>query len=360
MHVVEAARAALTELENRGLRRSVLIRESHHVDFASNDYLGLSRHPDVRTALNGAARVGSGGARLLSGAHAEHDALERRLAAFVGRERALLFSSGYLAAVGAVQALAPLVRRVYSDAANHASIIDGLRLTSLERTIVHDGVLPPCDGTPTLVVTESVFGMSGEQADLPALLAQLGPSDILLVDEAHALGMLGARGAGLAAALDDARIVVIGTLSKAFGCAGGFVAGAADVIELLISTARTFIFDTSMPPAVAAAADAALAQIIAGEDLRGALRANVAALCEGLRERGIDAAPRATPIVPIALGSAERAVVIGEALLAAGIFAPPVRPPTVPVGTARIRLSVRADHSASDITRVLAALENLV
>ena len=360
MNVVDAAQAALTELEGRGLRRTIRVRDSRQIDFASNDYLGLAHDPDVRAALGGATRVGSGGARLLSGAHAEHAALERELAAFVGRERALLFSSGYLAAVGAVQGLAPLVRRAYSDAANHASIIDGLRLASLERTIVHDGVLPVSDGTPTLVVTESVFGMSGECADLAALLAQLGPSDILLVDEAHALGVVGERGAGLAATLDDPRVVVIGTLSKAFGCAGGFIAGAASVIELLISTARTFIFDTSMPPALASAANAALTRIIAGEQLRAQLRGNVAELCDGLRARGIDAPARETPIVPIALGSAERAVQIGEALLTAGIFAPPVRPPTVPEGTARIRLSVRADHSATDIAHLLAALESLV
>jgi len=302
--------------------------------------------------------VGSGGSRLLSGAHPEHAALEEELARFVRRERALLFSSGYLAALGILQAAAPLAVAAYSDERNHASIIDGLRLTKLPRTIYAHGK-PPARSerfAPALIVTESVFGMSGARADLAGHLADLGPDDLLVVDEAHALGVYGAAGAGIASAFDDDRIVIIGTLSKAFGCAGGFVAGASEIIELLISTARSFIFDTSLPPPIAAAARAALRALAQGDALRTALNAHVMRLHDGLctLDRFSLAAP--APIVPLIVGEAREALALAEALAAHQIFAPAIRPPTVPPGRSQLRLVLRADHTPAEIDALLRAL----
>lgn len=352
------ARSLVEELGSRDLRRSIRTRRPGLIDFASNDYLGLSQHPALRDALRHVSVVGSGGARLLSGAHPEHTALEEELARFVHRERALLFSSGYLAALGAVQALAPLVAVAYSDERNHASLIDGLRLTKLPRTIYSHAEMPQAEQrtAAALVVTESVFGMSGASVDLARILEHLGPSDVLIVDEAHALGVSGERGSGLAAAFDDERIVIIGTLSKAFGCAGGFVAGTSEVIELLISTARTFIFDTSMPPPIAAAARVALQAILHGDALRAALRANVQQLCAGLRTIENFANVHETPIIPLLVGDARTALELADHLQAHAIFAPAIRPPTVASGASQLRLVVRADHTGSDIAALLSAL----
>jgi 8-amino-7-oxononanoate synthase len=352
------AQSLVDALALRNLQRFIRSERAGLIDFASNDYLGLSRRPSLREAMRSTSVVGSGGARLLSGAHPEHAALEADLARFVGRERALLFSSGYLAALGAVQALAPLVAAAYSDEHNHASLIDGLRLTKLPRTIFAHGALPSAQErtAPALVVTESVFGMSGEAIDLAGMLERLGPGDVLVLDEAHALGIYGQRGSGLASAFDDERIVIVGTLSKAFGCAGGFVAGTSEVIDLLISTARSFIFDTSMPPPLAAAARAALEAIVQGEALRGALQANVQRLCRGLRAIDRFGGLREAPIIPLIVGDARSALDLGEHLRAQGIFAPAIRPPTVAQGQSQIRLVVRADHTASEIAALLCAL----
>jgi 8-amino-7-oxononanoate synthase len=352
------AHAAVEELAARNLRRFISSDRAELIDFASNDYLGLSRRPALREAMRRTDVVGSGGARLLSGAHTEHAALEAELAEFVGRERALLFSSGYLAALGALQALAPLVGAAYSDERNHASLIDGLRLTKLPRTIFPRGAFPKARErtAPALVVTESVFGMSGEALDLARLLEALDRRDVLVLDEAHALGIYGARGSGLASGYGDERIVVVGTLSKAFGCAGGFVAASSEVIELLISTARTFIFDTSMPPPLAAASRAALEAIVHGDALRAALQANVQQLCGGLRASNRFGDVREAPIVPLIVGDARTALDLAEHLRARGIFAPAIRPPTVAAGQSQLRLVVRADHTAADIAALLSAL----
>jgi 8-amino-7-oxononanoate synthase len=352
------AQSAVEDVAARNLRRFINSQRAGLIDFASNDYLGLSRVAALRQAMSSTSVVGSGGARLLSGAHPEHAALETELAAFVHRERALLFSSGYLAALGAVQALAPLVTAAYSDERNHASLIDGLRLTKLPRTIFPHGALPKASErtAPALVVTESIFGMSGEALDLTRVLDALDPNDVLVLDEAHALGVYGTCGSGLASGHDDERIVVIGTLSKAFGCAGGFVAGSAEVIELLISTARTFIFDTSMPPPLAAAARAALDSIVHGDALRAALKANVHELCRGLRALNRFGDVQEAPIIPLIVGDAGTALDLAEHLRAQGIFAPAIRPPTVAAGESQIRLVVRADHAAADIEALLSAL----
>jgi 8-amino-7-oxononanoate synthase len=352
----ERARRVLARLEDEGLRRSIP-ENAGLVDFASNDYLGLAAAPELLSAAREAPRVGASGARLLTGAHPEHAALEEELASFVGRERALLFSSGYLAALGALHGLAQVVDVAYSDALNHACVIDGLRLTRLERYVVPHGALARVSvgAEAALFATESLFGMTGEREDLGAILARMRTQDVLLVDEAHALGVFGQGGGGCARAYDDPRIVVLGTLSKAFGCSGGFVAGPAAFIELLISTARGFIFDTSLPPPIVRAARAALRRIVAGDDLRAALAARIAHAEQALRPLDLVTDVHA-PIVPILVGDAHRAVAIAQRLRAQGLYVPAIRPPTVPAGTSRLRVTLRADHAEAEIDRLAAAL----
>lgn len=356
MSYLRRAERALEELEARGLRRT--IREGgEEADFSSNDYLGLSRHDSVVDALRSARRAGSGGARLLAGAHPEHRALEEALAGLVRREAVLLFSSGYLAALGSIGALATCADAAYSDALNHASLIDGLRATKLARTIYPHLALPERRTPGALVVTETLFGMDGDAADVDALAASLGSGDIALLDEAHAIGTLGPSGGGLAAGLDDARVVIVGTLSKALGALGGFVAGPRTAIELLRNTARTFLFDTALPPAVAAAAHAAVAIVTSSEGgrLRERLASHAQRMRDALARTGRPAAGLG-PVIPVVIGDSREAVGISEALAARGLRVPAIRPPTVPAGTARLRISLRADHSDADVDALADAL----
>jgi 8-amino-7-oxononanoate synthase len=354
---LDRARAVLASLDAQGLRRAVPGASDAYIDFASNDYLGLSRARAVRDALAGARVVGSGGSRLLSGAHPEHTALEAALARFVKRERALLFSSGYLAAMGAVHGVAQLVESAYSDAHNHASTIDALRLTRLRRFVFAHGEPPhvPRDA-PAAIISESVFGMSGAPANMRALLDVLGDEDILVLDEAHALGITGPGGAGLGSAYDDPRIVIVGTLSKALGASGGFVAGPSAFIDLLVSTARSFIFDTSMPPAIARAAHAALDAALDGDALRRTLAERVAYAHAGLREVAGITPAHDGPIIPVILGETATALEVARGLRDRGIFVPAIRPPTVAAGSARLRIVIRADHTFAQIDALTSAL----
>lgn len=358
MSYLLGAERRLSEIRNAHRLRSIATRIVPAGDFASNDYLGLAVDPRVIAALAGASRVGSGGSRLLSGHHPEHARFEEAIATYTRREAALLFSSGYLAVAGAIAVLSPLVEAAYSDERNHASIIDALRLTKSVRTIYRHGLLPPRYEriAPALIVTESVFGMDGDAVHIAALVADLNDGDILLVDEAHALGVRGPCGAGLAAQSTDLRIVVVGTLSKALGAHGGFIAGPRAVIDLLINTARTFIFDTALPPAIIAAASAALALAAVEEGRRTALTANVARVRTGLTRLRVPAAPSAAAIVSVVLGEERRALEVAQRLLERGISAPAIRPPTVPPGTSRLRLSIRADHTPAEIDALLDGL----
>jgi 8-amino-7-oxononanoate synthase len=331
------------------------------IDFSSNDYLGLAEHPEVVAALGRASRVGSGGSRLLGGTHREHLALERELAQWLGRERALIFSSGYLAAIGAVCVLGDALGRIASDERNHASLIDGARLSRAQRTIYPHSSAEQmlANGGPTLVVTESIFSMDGDAIDAGAMLARLRSDDLLLVDEAHGLGVAGRGGAGLALGLDDDRVVVLGTFSKAFGTHGGFVAGAVNVTELLINRARSFIFDTALPPPIVEATRCALRLIGSMDDARTRLRENAGRLRHGLAQlgTGINAAHETgSPIVPFVVGSDRRALETAQLLRSRGIVAPAIRPPTVPEGSARLRFSVRAAHQLHEVDRTIEAL----
>lgn len=336
-------------------------RPTGAIDFASNDYLGLATEPQVVEAFRRAKRVGSGGARLLGGPDREHSMLEEELAQWLGRERALLFSSGYLAALGATTVLASVTGSILSDERNHASLIDGIRLSRAPRTIYPHARLPDRSGaSPALVVTESIFGMDGDAVDPRDVLAQLGAGDALLVDEAHALGVAGPHGAGLACALDDRRVVVLATLSKALGTLGGFVAGPAPLIDLLVNRARSFIYDTALPPAIALAARVALLLARKADDRRQRLFQNVERLRAGLSELGFAVTNAPSPIVPLVLGSEERARSVARALAERKIYAPAIRPPTVPAGTSRLRFSVRCDHTAEQVDLLLKELRRCI
>jgi 8-amino-7-oxononanoate synthase len=336
--------------------------------FCSNNYLGLATHPALRRAAVAAVEqwgCGAGASRLVSGHTDLHAAVEARLAAFKGTEAALLFPTGYHANLGAITALVGHGDHVFSDALNHASIVDGCRLA---RATVH--VYPHADvaalgaalaGAPRggrrLVVTDSVFSMDGDRAPLAEIVRLAAAHDALvMVDEAHATGVLGPGGAGLASELGlaDRIAVQMGTLGKALGGAGAYVAGSRALVDLLVNRARSFIFTTALPPASVAAAGAALDVVAAEPERRARVLAHAERLRTGLRALGLDARGD-TQVVPVRLGDNARAVAFAERLFAAGVLATAIRPPTVPDGTARIRVTPMATHTPEHIDRALDA-----
>ncbi len=361
MSYLSGVDAALQEIRSAHRYRGLSADESKYVaDFSSNDYLALATDSRMVEAMRHVKRVGAGGARLLGGRHREHWLLEQDIARWLGRERALLFSSGYMAALGVIPVLSQFAECVYSDALNHASLIDGIRSVKLPREVYSHAQLPPRElrRARALIVSESFFGMDGDAVDVKAMLESLGDDDILLLDEAHALGVLGPEGGGLARDLDDARVVVLGTLSKAIGAAGGFIAGPNSLIELLVNSARTFIFDTALPPAIAFAARVGIMLARTAEDRRSRLHANTARLRDGLREVGLPVSNvhLQGPVVPILAGEERRALELMERCSQRGIYAPAVRPPTVPPGSSRLRISMRSDHTAEQINMLLDCL----
>lgn len=340
------------------------------VSFSSNDYLGLCSHPAVVDAAAQAARrggVGAGASRLVSGDHPEHRTLEASLSAHLGTEAALVFPSGYQANLGLIGALAGPDDLILSDSLNHASLIDGCRL-SRARVVVYRHADPKAAATclqtardehtrlprRIFLVTESVFSMDGDLAPLPELNALCQAEGVhLLVDEAHALGVLGPGGRGVAAAQGITPAALVGTLGKAFGASGGFVAGSRTLRQLLVNRARTFIFATGLPPILAAAARAALDVITSseGDTLRQALHARIAQL-QTLLDRQVPA----TPILPLILGSEGAALTASSQLRARGLFVQAIRPPTVPEGTSRLRITLSAAHRPEDIDALGIAL----
>jgi 8-amino-7-oxononanoate synthase len=341
--------------------------------FCSNDYLGLANDPRVVAALQaGAARygAGSGASHLVCGHQRPHHELEEALAAFTGRERALLFSSGYAANLGVPGALLGRGDVVVEDRLNHASLLDGARLCGARvlRCAHRDAAaveqrLAASAGRRCLVATDGVFSMDGDEAPLAALAAACARHDALLyVDDAHGLGVLGAQGGGSLAAqgLGAAEVpLLMGTLGKALGCAGAFVAGSAVLVETLIQHARTWIYTTAMSPALACAARVALG--IAREEAwrREHLSRLVARLREGAAAAGLALAPSRTPIQPLVLGDAATALAWSARLEAQRILVPAIRPPTVPQGSARLRITLSAAHSASQVDRLVEALAGL-
>jgi len=339
------------------------------LSLCSNNYLGLANHPEVVDAAVDATRrygVGSGASRLISGSMRVHHDLEARLAAFKRADASLLFTSGYHANLGVITSLVGAGDAVFSDALNHASLIDGCRLS---RAAVH--VYPHCDvealaerlrAVPArrrLIVTDSIFSMDGDRAPLAALCELAERHDaMLMVDEAHATGVLGRHGAGLVEVLDLAPRVTVqmGTLGKALGGFGAYVAGSRALIDLLINRARTFVFTTALPPPVVAAAGAALTLVEREPERRAAVRRNAARLRQGLLALGYDVRGDAeSHIVPSVIGDATATMALSDALLAHGVFAHGIRPPTVPDGTARIRATVMATHTDADVDEAVAA-----
>ncbi len=341
--------------------------------FAGNDYLGLAAHPALREALIDAARrwgVGATAAHLLGGHRAPHAELEAALADWTGREAALLFATGYMANIGVLDALLSRGDICVQDRLNHASLLDGARLCSaVLRRYPHADAdaaarqLTLRPGAAALLASDGVFSMDGDVAPLRALAAQARAAQAtLLIDDAHGLGVSGPRGAGsvAAAGLDAGDVpVLIGTLGKALGTQGAFVAGPRALIEALAQFARAHVYSTAPPPAVAAATLAALHLARQGEDLRARLAARIAQLRAGAAALGLRLLPSQTPIQPLLLGDARTALAWSHALEQAGLYVPAIRPPTVPVGQARLRIVLSAAHGAEHVARLLDALAAL-
>ena len=351
----------------------VILNGRHVLCLASNNYLGLATHPEVVDAAAAAAPrygAGAGSARLITGGLVLHDELEARLAAFKGTEAALLFSSGYLANLGTVSALVGPGDAVFSDELNHASIIDGCRLSRAEVHVYRHadaGDLAERLGDwrqragsdrRALVVTDSVFSMDGDIAPLPDIVAACERHGaILMVDEAHASGVVGPGGRGGVAAYGlDGRVgVVMGTLSKALGAAGGFIAGSADLCSYLRNRARSFIFDTALPPPTAAGALAALTIVEREPERPVRARRLATRLSAGLRAAGFDVSDPAAAVLPVVIGEPDAAMALSARLLDAGVLVTAIRPPTVPPGTSRLRATVMATHTDAQIDRAAAA-----
>jgi 8-amino-7-oxononanoate synthase len=374
----------LAKLESQHLRRRLQTRSGRQaaeieidgqrlVNFGSNDYLGLASDPRLASAAVAACEKfgwGSGASPLITGYSELHQQLETRLAEFMGREAALVFTSGFAANVGTIATLASRDDAIFADAKNHASLIDGCRLS---RAAIH--VYPHADidrlaqmlrdSRPTgrrLIVTDSLFSMDGDLAPLDRL-AELADQygAMLMVDEAHAVGVFGTQGRGVAEYLGVADRVDIGTatLSKAFGCAGGFVVGSQSLIDWLANRARSYVFSTAHPPATYAAVLAAL-EIIEGEPARRTRLLDAAAqLRETLAAQGWRVGPSASQIIPIVLGEPEATMQTSAALRTRGLFVPGIRPPTVPAGESLLRISLSYAHSTEMLARLVEALAEI-
>jgi 8-amino-7-oxononanoate synthase len=365
----------LAELESSGLRRRLRVIEGPQgpevvldgrpvLLLCSNNYLGLADHPRLRRAAADAALnlgTSAGASRLISGSMTIHTELESRLAEFKRTEAALLFGSGYLANTGAIPALARRGEVVFSDELNHASIIDGCRLARAETFVYRhadtehlEWGLRRAAGRAALIATDGVFSMDGDIAPLPEL-ADLARRHRcrLLVDEAHATGCIGpgGRGSVAAAGLSGEVDLIVGTLGKALGGYGAYVCGSAKTVDFLVNSARPFIFSTAPPPPAAGAALAALELLIERPERVERLTANAAALRAGLRSEGLEPIGSETQIVPLVVGEADDAMALCERLLAEGVFAQAIRPPTVPPGTCRLRLTTMATHRIADLRR---------
>jgi len=342
------------------------------INFCSNDYLGLANHPDVIRAFKNAAGqygVGSGSAHLVCGHSAAHHALEEELAEFCGRERALLFSTGYMANLGAISALVGSGDTVIEDRLNHASLIDGGQLSGSRFKRYRHADLDHLANTlaatsgKKLIVTDGVFSMDGDLAPLPAIARLAEEQDAwLMVDDAHGLGVLGDQGGGVLEhySLKQCDVpVLVGTLGKAFGTFGAFVAGPDALIELLIQKARTYIYTTALPPAVAEATRASLRIVRTENWRRDKLKRLTERFRQGAEQIGLELMPSPSPIQPILLGDNRKAMAFSEALLDAGILVGAIRPPTVPQGSARLRVTFSAAHEDAQVDRLLNELDRL-
>ncbi len=377
--------AGLARLDEAGLRRRRRIvttscrpelqladRAAPVVAFCSNDYLGLAAEPTLASAAAGAAArwgVGAGASHLVSGHYAAHEALEARLAAFVGMDDALCFSTGYMANIGVMPALVGRGDAIFADKVNHASLVDGALLSRAELIryphcdlAALEACLAASEAPRKLIVTDSVFSMDGDLAPLPELLVLAEAHRAwLLVDDAHGFGVLGPQGRGSLAhfGLGSPRLILMGTLGKAAGVAGAFVAGSRDVIEWLINTSRSYIFTTGAPPLLAETLLTALDLIEHGDARRAHLAALIASFKAGLTLARWQLLPSDTPIQPLVIGDNHEALAVSRALDAEGLWVPAIRPPTVPKGAARLRITLSAAHSFEQVDRLVATLKRL-
>ena len=377
----------LSELATNGLTRRRRVLESpcgrtatvngkNVLNFASNDYLGLAGNADIAQAMAAGATqwgAGSGASHLVSGHLAPHEALEKAIAAFVGFPQALTFSTGYLANLAIVPTLARRGAAIFSDKLNHASLIDAMQLAKANGAEVQryphcdvgalDGLLAASSAATKLIVSDAVFSMDGDLAPLPLLYALAERYDAwLVIDDAHGFGVLGRNGRGSLAHFNlpaSPRILLMGTLGKAAGVGGAFVAGSQTAIECLLQKGRSYIFTTAAPPAIACALSKSLHLIEHGDALRNNLFARIGQLRDGLAGLPWRLLPSATAIQPLIVGDNEAALALANALWERSLWVPAIRPPTVPKGTARLRISVSAAHSEADIAQLIGALKAL-
>ena len=378
----EQLRAELAEVSAQGLYRSRRIITSAQdvlihcdgqqvVNFCSNDYLGLANHPKVIKAFKTATDkygVGSGSAHLICGHSHEHHALEEELAEFTGRERALLFSTGYMANTGIIAGLVGREDAVFEDRLNHASLLDGGLLSGARFSRYHhadaDNLqqrLQKNSARRQLVVTDGVFSMDGNIAPLKQLATVSQQQGAwLMVDDAHGFGVMGQQGQGVTEGLSvDEVPVLMGTFGKAFGTFGAFVAGSELLIETLIQKARPYVYTTALPPAIAAATRASLRLIITDSWRREKLQALHQQFCQGATQLGLELMASQSAIQPILIGDSQQATKISQALLKQGFLVSAIRPPTVPKGSARLRITFSANHQPQQIEQLLNALDTL-
>ncbi|MBK8182553.1 MAG: 8-amino-7-oxononanoate synthase [Candidatus Competibacteraceae bacterium] len=351
---------------------AALVDGQQVVAFCSNDYLGLANHPAIVAAVRAAAEhwgVGSGASHVVSGHLRPHDALEERLATFVGRERALYFTTGYMANLAIVPTLVERNDAIFADRLNHASLIDAALLARAQHVRFPHGDmavlaerLAQSRARRKLILTDAVFSMDGDLALLPELLALAERFDAwLVVDDAHGFGVLGPQGRGSIAHCNlppSPRLILMGTLGKAAGVSGAFVAGDRRVIDWLMQRARPYIFTTASSPLLAAALLVSIDLIERGDDRRAHLRQLIDRLRSGLAGLPWRLLPSLTAIQPLLIGENAAAVQLSERLFARGLWAPAIRPPTVPIGTARLRISLSAAHADAQIDALVAALRD--
>ena len=346
------------------------------LNFASNDYLGLAGNREIAQAMaDGALRwgAGSGASHLVSGHLAPHEQLAAEIAAFVGFPRALTFATGYLANLAVTPTLAGRGAAIFADKLNHASLIDAVQLAKAQgadsQRYPHNDMaalerlLAASSAATKLIVSDAVFSMDGDLAPLPQLCALAERYDAwLIVDDAHGFGVLGPQGRGSLAHFNlpyAPRLLLMGTLGKAAGVGGAFVAASELAIDYLLQRARSYIFTTAAPPAIACALSQSLAIIEQGDALRANLFASLAQLRDGLSDLPWTLLPSPTAIQPLIVGANDAAVALSDALWQRGLWLPAIRPPTVPKGTARLRISVSAAHTAADIDQLIGALKEL-
>ena len=382
--IVDALRDELAALAHEGLSRShrtvstptqpeTKMNGKRVVAFCSNDYLGLANHPDLIKAVTAGVKkwgVGSGASHLISGHQTPHEEAQEKLAAFVGMEKALLFSTGYMANLGVVQSLVGRSDEIFADRLNHASLIDAAQLSRADHMrYPHADMgtlraqLAASTGKRKMILTDGVFSMDGDIAPLPELF-ELAEKHVawLVIDDAHGFGTLGPQGRGSLSHFSipaSPRVVYMGTLGKAAGVAGAFVAGNTTVIDYLLHTARTHIFTTAQPPALSVATQKSLELIAEGDARREHLQGLIARLRDGFKTLPWELMASPTAIQPLIIGSNEDVLRISAGLLEKGFWVPAIRPPTVAAGKARLRITLSAAHTEDHVDGLINALKQL-